>query len=455
MKKILVPALAIIALYASIPIKSAMAFCGFYVAKADTKIFNQASKVVLVRDGDRTVLTMANDFKGDPKEFAIVIPVPTFLEKGQIHIGESAIVDHLDAYTSPRLVEYFDPNPCAPPIMYKMAAPAALQESKSDVSRERANQLGVKIEAEYTVGEYDIIILSAQESNGLSVWLKENGYKLPQGASEVLGSYIKQKMRFFVAKVNLDEQSKLGFKFLRPLQVAFESPKFMLPIRLGTLNANGDQELFIFTLTKKGRTETTNYRMVKLPEGMDIPEFVKDEFAGFYQAMFTEQVKREDGNAVFLEYAWDMNGCDPCAADPLTQEELKKIGVFWISAAAIAPTPPNWRQPPMPGASEVFVTRLHVRYNRDRFPEDLMFQETADRTNFQGRYVLRHAYQGGDSCPAMETYRREVRDRREKEATTLANLTGWDVNQIRGKMKLEPTGNPNGKKDQWWEKVWE
>ena len=53
------------------------AFCGFYVAKADTKLFNKASQVVLVRDGDRTVLTMANDFQGEPKEFALVMPVPT------------------------------------------------------------------------------------------------------------------------------------------------------------------------------------------------------------------------------------------------------------------------------------------------------------------------------------------------------------------------------------------
>ena len=41
-----------------------LGFCGFYVAKADTKLFNQASQVVLVRDGDRTVLTMANDYQG-------------------------------------------------------------------------------------------------------------------------------------------------------------------------------------------------------------------------------------------------------------------------------------------------------------------------------------------------------------------------------------------------------
>ena len=89
-----------------------LGFCGFYVAKADTKLFNKASQVVLVRDGDRTVMTMANDFEGEPKEFAVVIPVPTFLKREQIHVGEKALVDHLDAYSAPRLVEYFDQIPC-------------------------------------------------------------------------------------------------------------------------------------------------------------------------------------------------------------------------------------------------------------------------------------------------------------------------------------------------------
>ena len=102
----------------------ALAFCGFYVAKADTKLFNQASQVVLVRDGDRTVLTMANDFQGDLKEFAVVIPVPTVLKREQIHVAEPALLDHLDAYSAPRLVEYFDENPCQPRLC-EMAAPAA------------------------------------------------------------------------------------------------------------------------------------------------------------------------------------------------------------------------------------------------------------------------------------------------------------------------------------------
>jgi hypothetical protein len=72
------------------------AFCGFYVARADTQLFNKASQVVLVRDEDRTVLTMANDFKGEKiDEFAIVIPVPTFIEREQIHVANKALIDHL------------------------------------------------------------------------------------------------------------------------------------------------------------------------------------------------------------------------------------------------------------------------------------------------------------------------------------------------------------------------
>src|SRR5438093_3707308 len=85
----------------------AYSFCGFYVAKGDAKIYNKASQVVLVRDADRTVMTMANDFKGDPREFAVVVPVPTVLEKGQIRVGDKAVIERVDGDSAPRLVGYF------------------------------------------------------------------------------------------------------------------------------------------------------------------------------------------------------------------------------------------------------------------------------------------------------------------------------------------------------------
>ena len=162
-----------------------LGFCGFYVAKADTKLFNKASQVVLVRDGDRTVMTMASDFKGEMKEFAVVIPVPTVLKREQIHVGEKSLVDHVDGYSAPRLVEYFDSNPCG--VMtreFDMARRVPMAASAAPPSNERAKSLGVTIEAQYTVGEYDIMILSAQQSSGLETWLHDNKYNIPKGASD-------------------------------------------------------------------------------------------------------------------------------------------------------------------------------------------------------------------------------------------------------------------------------
>ena len=430
----------------------ALSFCGFYVARGDAKLFNHASKVVMVRDGDRTVLTMANDYSGEPDEFAMVVPVPTLLEKGQIHVGDRAVLDHLDAYSAPRLVEYFDPDPCtryeALGRMKAMAkqAPMAVNEGRDAA---RARSLGVTIEARYTVGEYDILILSAKQSGGLETWLTENGYTVPRGARRVLASYMRQGMKFFVAKVNLSEQRRLGFAYLRPLQMAYQSPKFMLPLRLGMVNADGPQELFVYAITKNGRVETTNYRTVRLPEGMDIPEYVKDDFPRFYRALFTRQVENENREAVFLEYAWNMSWCDPCAADPLTAEELRSLGVFWLG------NPGAQGQGFVPGGPQnTFITRLHVRYDAAHFPEDLVFQETADQSNFQARYVMRHPWKGDTSCEGYREYRKSVRERRVKEAETLANLTGWDVRSIRRKMGGDWSDTDTGKQPQWWEQMW-
>jgi hypothetical protein len=432
--------------------REAGAFCGFYVGKADASLYNRASQVVLVRNGERTVISMMNDYDGELAEFALVVPVPVVLEKKQIHIGDRDVIKHLDAYSAPRLVEYTDPDPCLQGMYDAVPMGGAARMAKSE--REvRAKSLGVTVEAEYTVGEYDIVILSAKQSDGLEAWLTENGYRIPKGASAALRPYIQQDMKFFVAKVNLKEQKKTGVSYLRPLQFAFESRKFMLPIRLGMVNAQGPQDLILYVLTQNGRVETTNYRTVKLPSGMDVPEYVRDDFAGFYKAMFDAQVKSEKMRAAFTEYFWNMGWCDPCAAEPLSRDELRKLGVFWLDDApgAAGFVPPR----PMPfpsGGLPVMVTRIHVRYSPDTFPEDLAFQETADRENFQGRYVMRHAWRGNrDQCPAAKNYFDELSRRREQEATTLASLTGWQIEDIRKQMDLGKA--PKAQK--WWEKLWD
>ena len=425
-------------------VSQAGAFCGFYVAKAGTDLFNQASKVVLVRDENKTVITMANDFEGDAKNFALVVPVPEVLSKEQIHVTENKYVDHLDAYTSPRLVEYFDEDPCRSIRLRKMLM---FKESKLGAGNgvlDDTQDLGVKVEAQYSVEEYDVMILSGKESQGLLTWLRQEGYALPEAAAPVVESYLKQGLFFFVAKVNLDKMALRADKYLRPLQVAFESPKFSLPVRLGTVNSKGTQDLFVFALTKKGRVEATNYRTLKIPSGQELPVYVKNDFSAFYRDMYAEVVRKEGMDKLYLEYAWDMGWCDPCAADPLTKQELVNLGVFWDTGAGDA----------LVRGQNVYVTRLHARYTAESFPADIQFQVTPNKENFQGRYILRHPWAGNSQCEAQKKYHQALPKRQEQEAQSLARLTGWDINEIRQKANLPKGSKEKPEKTPFWEKIW-
>jgi len=436
-------AAAALALTGTLVAPGAHAFCGFFVGKADANLFNDASQVVMVRDGDRTTITMRNQYEGDLTEFAMVVPVPEVLPEASIKVVDDVLFQRIDAYSAPRLAEYYDADPCRELERRElmMRAPESVGIA---AARMKDEALGVTVEATYTIGEYDVVILSAKESSGLETWLRANGYRIPAGAARALAPYIRQDLKFFVAKVNLAEQAKTGSTYLRPMQFSFRTEKFMLPIRLGMLNARGPQDLVLWVMSRTGRVEATNYRTVRLPANMDIPTYVKGDFRTFYKAMFDEQAKREDYRVLFTEYVWDMAWCDPCAADPLTPAELRGLGVGWVEGRV------DGRARRGPGAQPVVLTRLHVRYTPETFPEDLVLQETKDRANYQARYVLRHPVAiDPDACPAARAYLERVAERREREATVLASLTGWDVNAIRDRMGV------GVRQRYWWEEWWQ
>jgi len=275
-------------------------------------------------------------------------------------------------------------------------------------------------------------------------WLTENGYRIPPGASPVLASYIKQGMKFFVAKVDLGRRAAAGITTLRPLQIAYESPKFMLPVRLGMANADGPQELFVYAVTRTGRVEPVNYRSLKLPDAVDAPAFVMKDFSSVWKAAFDHLVEQNGMGVVYTEYAWDMTWCDPCPSPPLDRDEMKSLGVWWLDE----PNPVT------------FVTRLHARYDRASFPEDLVLQATADRANFQAKVVVHNEWQGEAKCDAANAYVGSLPARREREASSLAAFTGWSVDQVRTRMGVSTAWLRPGESmtpyraTAWWETIW-
>jgi hypothetical protein len=410
------------------------AFCGFYVGKADSSLFNEASQVILARDDQRTTISMRNDYRGEPTEFALVVPVPVVLKRDDVKVLDAKIFERLDSYSAPRLVEYHDADPCEVERMSKYPPPPPAPAPMAAGSRSYMAPL-VVVEAFFTVGEYDIVILSAKESDALETWLTQNGYRIPKGASEALRPYVRQGMKFFVAKVNLKEHEKGGSRYLSPLQFAFDSDKFMLPMRLGMLNAQGPQDLIVYTLTRNGRVEASNYRTVKVPTDVELPTYVRDQaiFKNFYKTMFVRLAKADNYRTVFTEYAWNSAWCDPCAASPPSNNEIAAAGATWIVDA----------DGKRKRDANVIVTRLHLRYTPESFPEDLMLQQTADRATFQARYVLRHPWSGSPfQCEAATAYFRALGQREDTEARALAKLTGWNLSDIRAWLPKRSTPQP-------------
>lgn len=408
----------------TLQVQISSAFCGFYVAKADATLFNNKSEVILVRDGLHTVITMSNDFKGEVRDFAMVVPVPVVLKESDIRVVDRRVFDALDAYSSPRLVEYYDNNPCQQFYGYDLSSkvPQAMKSISIDETesvKEEAD-FGVTIEAKYTVGEYDILLLSATQSTGLKDWLIQNGYKIPSTADEVLQPYIKSNMKFFVVKVNLDKMQSTGYNYLRPIQISFDHEKFMLPIRLGMANSQGNQDLIVYAFTRTGRVECTNYRTIKMPTDRNVPLYVQPKFGEFYKDLYQKTWRNEGGNGVFLEYAWNVSPfnavkCDPCVGNPPYNQDFVDAGISWLDGQNQNPS--------------VFFTRMHVRYNRGKFPADLQFQVTPNMETYQCRYILTHPAYGAFDCDEGQVYVQDLMRRRKLEVDELMALTGWSNDQ--------------------------
>jgi hypothetical protein len=430
-------ALALLTATAASP--SVQAFCGFFVSGADAALSNNASQVALLRKGSHTWLSMSNNYKGPPEDFAMVVPVPVVLKKENVKTLDPNVFSRVDQLSAPRLVEYWEQDPCQAMIEYRRNLPGGM--APTTAARSGAGpigSLGVRIEAQFEVGEYQILILSAQESTGLEKWLKLNNYKIPSGAAAALSPYVRDQQKFFVAKVDIKKvkRDSHGFVVLSPLRFDYDSAELRLPVRLGLLNADGKQDLIVYVLHPEKRFELANYQNVFIPTNIEVANSVRESFPAFYATLFDETLRRAGGRAVVTEYAWQTTSCDPCPTPPLSASDIYTLGDDSLAAAAGSggrpggpvggpvggPMPMGRRGGAFFGAAPSYVlTRLHTRYDPTTLSDDLVFREAAPVmggratwegglgdngaqvqaggvSNFQGRYIIRHYWEQPVKC---------------------------------------------------------
>jgi hypothetical protein len=144
---------------------------------------------------------------------------------------------------------------------------------------------------------------------------------------------------------------------------------------------------------------------------------------------------------------WDTGWCDP-APPTRSPGELRNLGFSGLVSRALVTR--DDEAPVASGGTTFSSTRLHVRYDAAHFPEDLVFRRrrslelpgTVKSCGTSGRRRL---------VRAATRYRAELPQRYQREAQSLASLTGWDINDIRRSMKIPPTpAEPVA----WWQKIW-
>lgn len=404
MKRFILATFAI--LFIALP-ASASAFCGFYVGGGGAELFNDATQVVLLREGTTTTLSMQNSYDGPASDFAMVVPVPQVLMQGDVKTLETSLFDKVDTLTAPRLVEYYEQDPCGWEDYVNASSNNAFFADAGAV--ENVDGGTVTVEAQFKEGEYEISVLSATESTALETYLADNNYNVPAGAAPYYQPYIDSGMYFFVAKVDPAEVTfdSNGKAVLSPLRFQYDSPEFSLPIRLGMLNSAGQQDLIVYVLAQNQRYDVANYPTTTIPTNFEVTDAVVDDFGTFYKSLFARTLKENPG-AVVTEYSWASAQCDPCptgfqgAAAQLGPEDLLSFGADDLGFGWV-------------------VTRLHARYDKDEVGEDLVFAKAdaivggrerdedndgeidqgafpSSFNNFQGRYIIRRPWTGPVNC---------------------------------------------------------
>jgi MYXO-CTERM domain-containing protein len=359
----------------------AEAFCGAYASSAGTDIYNSVSEVAIVRQGTRTTLTVSNDIEGAAGgSFAMLIPVPEVLSEDDVNVLSHDTFDVLDGYSRPRMVSYtcddFEPqweDPCDKERPWEMKAEASMAVADGGGAEDTST---VNVEAEFVVGEYDIVILSAEESDDLFTWLFNEGFQVSDATGEVVQEVIDSGAYFFAAKVSAEAEIEDG-ALLSPLQFSYDSDVFGLPIRIGTAASKGEQDLIVYAITDfyDGSVGISNYPEMSFEDEcmLDGPSFDADhgsDIGAYYQSQFTDAYQAQPGADWMVEYKWGNGHCDPCTGEEPDGQLLSNVGFDFDI-----------------GGAGYMVTRLHMRYSPEEATEDLTLYLSGMTDQDQMRFI--------------------------------------------------------------------
>ena len=343
--------------------------CPTVATGTPNKLTYDVARTAIVREGTRTTFTVSINPEGEQQSFALVMPVPGALSEGDVRVLDSGIFARLGGQTG---MLTMDDAGCSYPN-YDYNDPC--WDAESDYASDAGGSDGsggsyedeygdVTVESNFLVGGYEITVLSASESDDLFRYLNDNGYNLAEPTIPVIQDYLDEGMQFMTARV-ADEASAADGSPLQPLQIAYDSPMFGIPIRLAAASSPGQQDMLIYAITdpSAGRVGISNYDEMRVADtciwNSPGSEYESGTFEDFYEDRFNAAWLEADQAGWSVEWAGESWSCSPCSGVTAEPADLAQLG--WT------------------GGDEHFLTRLHVRYTDETAGQDLVLYESGMR----------------------------------------------------------------------------
>lgn len=408
---------------------SALAFPGFFVSKkSDQPVFNKNSKIFFSKLNSQVNMTIFLDYMTTSSDFALVLPFPSSIDSSKIKFLKTEDLQSLETFTSPYLEVVPDSFNCS-----------AEQKTKNDQKTKPQIISLSNLTSSSPTEKFNFEILDIKENHGFNKWLENKKYYLGQSLRFELTNSLNHFSNFLV--ITLKKPSVNKYTYLNPIQISYDSKYLSVPLQIGSINSPDFQRSWLYILTQNARMEVSNYRTMKRPTDLILPEFTISLFDKTYNDLTLNQPQSTSLKSFHLEFTGPIRNCADCDIPTPTAEELSRLGVQWANSAKGTPVKAT-NSKISPNKFLAYVTRLYVNYSSHIFNTPIAFLETKDQTPFHTFFNIIKPTAELKTCNSPQ-YFEELKTRHKQEAQNLANITGWPLKEIEKKLKssLEKSNN--------------
>jgi hypothetical protein len=329
-------------------------FFSFAGPSVETVATSADQRAIIMRCGDRTLMTLSTGYTGNGDGFAWLIPTPVPPAAADVREagtrGEQAF-DTLDAITSVKVLRGRAAD----------GSVSGVRGASPDAGSPQKTEPLVEVHARFTLAHYEVSILGSTSSRALLGWLQGNGYAVNLEAQSVLDAYIAQRWSFVAVRLRPDVKRLYRNEFLPPIAIGYDSERFVFPLRISSVSTAGIARITLY-LIAESTVSAANAATVPL-------RFVRSLDAGESPEAYVEAGMRESAGGRNLALLW--SGAYDADTAFVLQDPM---GWSWYEADDFfldAVEPFFHRgQPPTGG---IYLTRLEARMDPSAMTEDIVF----------------------------------------------------------------------------------